>query len=194
MKWAFVDYENVGSLNKLNLALYEKVIVFVGATQKAISFGDDIYNRPIEILYIKVTEVLKNNLDMHLVYYLGKYDEKAPTHVSFEIISNDKCFGPLMNHIRLSGRQCYQINWESANHNQFKPKPQLTLIIQKQKDKLIKNITSTPKNSRPQKVQALHNHVRTCLKVAQKQAKQYVDELVKDGLLDISENKIKYKH
>ena len=34
MKWAFIDYENIGSLNKVDLSFYEKIIIFVGAKQK----------------------------------------------------------------------------------------------------------------------------------------------------------------
>jgi hypothetical protein len=33
MKWAFIDYENVGCLSKIDLSTYEKVVVFIGAKQ-----------------------------------------------------------------------------------------------------------------------------------------------------------------
>jgi len=38
MKWAFIDYENVGSLGKVDLSSYERVIVFLGAKAAAAGF------------------------------------------------------------------------------------------------------------------------------------------------------------
>lgn len=40
MKWAFIDYENIGCLSKVDLAAYSKVILFVGAKQSKVDLGD----------------------------------------------------------------------------------------------------------------------------------------------------------
>ena len=47
MKWAFIDYENIGCLSKVDLSIYDKVIIFVGAKQPKIDFGDKKYESPV---------------------------------------------------------------------------------------------------------------------------------------------------
>lgn len=40
MKWAFIDYENIGSLEKIDLEIYQRIIIFLGAKQSKIDFGN----------------------------------------------------------------------------------------------------------------------------------------------------------
>ncbi|MGF1761641.1 hypothetical protein L4D76_27820 [Photobacterium sagamiensis] len=54
MKWAFIDYENVGSLGRIELATYEKVVVFLGAKQPKIDFGDKKYDFPINLILVQL--------------------------------------------------------------------------------------------------------------------------------------------
>ena len=77
MKWAFIDYENVGCLGKVDLSTYNKVIVFIGAKQPKLDFGDKKYESPINLVLIQLKATQANNLDFHLSYYLGKYDNEA---------------------------------------------------------------------------------------------------------------------
>lgn len=77
MKWAFIDYENVGSLGKVDLSSYERVIVFLGAKQPKLDFTDKKYNMPINLLVVQLKASQANNLDFHLTYYLGKFDGQA---------------------------------------------------------------------------------------------------------------------
>ena len=109
MKWAFIDYENVGSLGKVDLPGYERVIVFLGARQPRLDFTDTKYDKPINLVVVQVKDSQANNLDFHLAYYLGKFDAQAESSVAFEVISNDTGFSPLIAHIKTSGRPCKQI-------------------------------------------------------------------------------------
>ena len=114
MKWAFVDYENVGSLAKVDLSSYARVTVFLGAKQPKLDFTDTKYDRPINLVVVQLKAVQANNLDFHLAYYLGKFDSETPANVAFDVISNDSGFSPLMGHIKTSGRPCKQVKVVNA--------------------------------------------------------------------------------
>lgn len=193
MRWAFIDYENVGSLNRVNLGNYTKVIVFVGAKQKVLNFGDDIYNKPIDFTYIKIAEVNKNNLDLHLAYYLSDYNHIAPENVSFDVISNDRAFSPLIKHVNLNIRKCVQIGWGETKNN-VKP-IQLTKGEKKKTPHLINNIIYMPKTARPKRRDALFNHIKTYMRVknnVELEVQKYIQELLEEGVINIDNELIKY--
>ena len=193
MRWAFVDYENVGNLTRVNLNNYTRVIIFVGAKQSTINFGDRTYTKPIDFTYIKITEVNKNNLDLHLAYYLADYNHSAPKEVSFEIVSNDRAFTPLVKHINLQGRKCIQVGWTCAIKSPVKPA--LTKGAKKEIPHLIKNITYMPVTARPKKLDALCNHIKTYMRVKKNvelEVKKYLQELEEEGIINIDNKLVKY--
>jgi len=193
MKWAFVDYENVGNLNRVNLSSYDRVVIFVGAKQNSINFGDELHPKPIDFTYIRISEVNKNNLDLHLAYYLSEYNHIAPQHVSFDIISNDRAFAPLVKHVNLNGRKCIQIGWAS----EIKSKMKVTVIKgeKKKTPHLINNITYMPVTARPKKLDALFNHIKTYMRVKKNvelEVQKYIQELQEEGVINIDNELIKY--
>lgn len=80
------------------------------ALRKVKAFG--LKAEIIVLVQLKATQ--SNNLDFHLSYYLGKYDGDIPADVSFDIISNDKGFSPLIAHIKANGRACKQVKVAAA--------------------------------------------------------------------------------
>ena len=113
LKIAFVDYENVGTLKNLDLSPYVYGVVLVGARQHQVTLKSD---NPCPLMVIKVPDHPgpaakrpKNNLDFHLAYYLGRYDTLLPPGVTFEVISSDRGFLALIDHITAHGRLCIQI-------------------------------------------------------------------------------------
>lgn len=112
-KIAFVDYENVGTLKNLDLSPYAYGVVLVGARQHQFTLKSD---NPCPLMVIKVPDHPgpaakrpKNNLDFHLAYYLGRYDIIVHPEVTFEVISSDRGFLALVEHIVTKGRVCIQI-------------------------------------------------------------------------------------
>ncbi|MBK1854035.1 hypothetical protein JO972_03645 [Verrucomicrobiaceae bacterium 5K15] len=106
MIWAFIDYENVGSLEELNLQKYDRLLVFVGPRHKRINLGDiptDSFSR-LEIIRMETTG--NNNLDFHLTFYMGVAHRAADNKISFHVISHDKGFDGLINHLKSQGRTC----------------------------------------------------------------------------------------
>lgn len=180
MKWAFIDYENIGCLSKIDLSVYEKVIVFAGAKQPKIDFGDKKYESPINLVLIQIKAIQSNNLDFHLSYYLGKYTQEVPTTISFEVITNDNGFSPLIAHIKANGRPCKQVKLVSASG---------------EISKLIHSLKSKPKEKRPQKVESLRNHIASQMKAKGNEVaiQNYLNQLVNQNVLTVSGNDVQYK-
>ena len=179
MKWAFIDYENIGNLGKVNLSEYERVIVFLGAKQPKLDFTEMKYDKPINMVVVQLKASQSNNLDFHLAYYLGKYDGQAESSVVFEVISNDSGFSPLIAHIRASGRACKQVKVAGASCDT---------------EKLIKNLSAKPKEKRPQKVTALRNHIASHLSIQGNEMaiQKAVNQLVQEKFLKVSDIGVEY--
>lgn len=179
MKWAFIDYENIGNLGKVNLSEYERVIVFLGAKQPKLDFTDTKYDKPINMVAVQLKATQANNLDFHLAYYLGKFDAQAERSVAFEVISNDSGFSPLIAHIKTGGRACRQIKVAGASG---------------ETQKLIKNLSSTPKEKRPQKVASLRNHIASQLRLQGNEMaiQKALNQLVNAKFLKLSDVGVEY--
>ena len=180
MKCAFIDYENVGCLSKIDLSAYEKVVVFIGAKQPKLDFGSKKYDVPINLVLVQIKATQPNNLDFHLSFYLGQYNAEAPSTVTFDVISNDNGFAPLISHIRPNGRICKQVKLSS-------PTGELS--------KLIHSLKSKPKEKRPQKVLSLKNHIASHMKIQGNEVaiQNHVNQLVNSNILVLSESGIEYK-
>lgn len=109
MIWAFVDYENVGSLEGLNTSDYERVFVFCGPKNTRIKVGALPTEGFCRIEVIGVATTGANNLDFHLAFHLGRFHEVADKGVAFHIISNDSGFNGLVNHLKKLERRCKKV-------------------------------------------------------------------------------------
>ncbi len=180
MKWAFIDYENIGCLGNVDLSVYEKVIVFIGAKQPKLDFGNKKYEMPINLQVIQIKASQPNNLDFHLSYYLGKYDQEAAAHIVFEVISNDNGFSPLIAHIKGNGRSCKQIKLLNSSA---------------ESSKLIQSLKCKPKEKRPQKVETLRNHIAAHMRIKGNEVaiQNHLNQLINAKLLTISDNGVQYK-
>ncbi|HHF0534535.1 TPA: PIN domain-containing protein [Vibrio alginolyticus] len=179
MKWAFIDYENIGSLGKVDISPYKKVVVFLGAKQSKIDFNESRYDKPIDLVLVQVKASQSNNLDFHLAYYLGKFDAEAAEAVTFDVISNDSGFSPLISHIKSTGRQCKQVKVTGVSG---------------ELQKLIQSLTSVPANKRPQKLKSLRNHVAALLRIKGNDAaiQGYLNHLVNNKVVRVSGDSVEY--
>ncbi len=115
MIWGFVDYENTGTLEGVSINEYNRLFVFCGPKNKKIKFGELSSTKfcQIELLGIKTTGA--NNLDFHIAFYLGRFQESASKDIEFHIISNDTGFNGLVNHLKKIGRKCKRISTKAPN-------------------------------------------------------------------------------
>ena len=115
MIWAFVDYENTGSIAGFNAADYARIFVFCGPNHNKLKFGEMPSTEFSRIELIALTTTGANNLDFHLAFYLGRLHESAEAVVEFHIISNDNGFNGLVSHLKKIGRKCKRISPKRKN-------------------------------------------------------------------------------
>ena len=103
MYWGFVDYENTGSLEGIDVKSYERLLIFCGPNISKLKLGElpTTEFTKIELIGIKTNGA--NNLDFHLAFYLGRDHEIAGNDVEFHIISNDDGFNGIIIFIGQQG-------------------------------------------------------------------------------------------
>jgi hypothetical protein len=109
----FIDFESVqpASLDFL-AADHFQVKVFVGATQKKLSFDlvTAVQRMGDRAEYIKISGVGPNALDFHIAYYIGRVASQEPT-AFFHVISKDAGFDPLIQHLK--DQKVFCARWQS---------------------------------------------------------------------------------
>lgn len=190
MIWAFVDYENVGSLESLNLSEYEKVFVFCGPKNTKIKLGilpSDCFS---SIDLIGVITIGANNLDFHLAFHLGRFHELADENITFHIISDDSGFNGLVNHLRKIGRKCKKVSKKAESPIQNAQSPlsdSASLVLAK--------LRQLDGRKRPRKRAKFLNWIKSQFQGLQGSAtpETVCEELVKAHLVRESGSNIIYK-
>lgn len=105
-----VDYENRQDLYLGHLNDDFKVIVFIGAQQNSEKLKKEIaeYNYESRVEYVNVLGVGKNSLDFYIAFTLGKLYASTQFNIVY-ILSKDKGFNPLIEHLRALGKNCIRI-------------------------------------------------------------------------------------
>jgi len=124
MQWGFVDYENTGSLEAIDLSKYQRVFVFLGPRNTKLKLGEVSSVDFCMLEIISLNTMGPNNLDFHLAFHLGRFHESADEAIEFHIVTNDSGFNGLVNHVRGLGRKCKRVPTKQVE----KPKsaPQLS--------------------------------------------------------------------
>lgn len=111
-KYLFVDYENVHQLNVDKIKNDNvKVFMLVGSFQNRIPFEMVKKTQYLgsDLTWIKIASEGKNNLDFHLCYLLGEYNNTTDKEVSFYVLSKDKGYDGVIKFINSNGRKCFRI-------------------------------------------------------------------------------------
>lgn len=190
IKWAFIDYENISGLEAVALEIYERVIVFLGAKQPKLDFGTSRYDHPLNLTIIQLKTTQANNLDFHLAYYLGKFDDKADSSITFDVVSNDNGFSPLISHIKNNGRSCHQIKTATVlSRSSASPEPEDLKL------RLLQSLKSREVKKRPQKVSTLRNYISSQLRIQGNELliQSYFNQLVTDKFIKVTGDSVVYK-
>jgi PIN domain len=110
MQWAFVDYENVGSLEGIKLENYQRIFVFFGPKNTKLKFGMLPTIGSLQLEIIGVPSISDNNVDFHLSFYLGIWHTQVEENIAFHIVSRDQGFNGLIQHVKGLGRECKRIS------------------------------------------------------------------------------------
>ena len=156
MAWAFVDYENTGSLEGINLSEYKKILVFCGPKNKKIKLGTLPISELCSIDIIGVSTTGSNNLDFHLAFHLGRFHEKTDSSIEFHIISNDSGFNGLVNHLKKIGRKCKKVSLKPA----IKPKKN-HIVLSECASLVVKRLEQLDGRKRPRKIPKLLNWIKS---------------------------------
>lgn len=202
MKYAFIDYENLHSLDGLNLVEYERIFLFVGAANKCINLTEK-FSDEVHITLITVKEIGKNNVDFHIAYYLGKLDTIVDKRIEFYILSNDQGYNGICQFISQQNNKRVCLRFENSKPEvqtvESVPEPQKIDKVSQAVNEYIAHIKATTKRHLPAKLSTLQNdiHSRTCLKSFNKQNEQstianVIQQLAHHKFIKIVDSKVNY--
>src|SRR4051812_15924519 len=101
MNHIFVDYENVHEVDHSLIGKQSvHLTLLLGSTQTKLDTAlvERLMKHPDSVDLVRLNSSGKNALDFALAYYLGKAANVDPT-ARFHIISRDKGFDPLIEHL-----------------------------------------------------------------------------------------------
>lgn len=197
--YALIDYENISSLEGINLDKYEKIIVFTGALQDAIKIPATTLINELSIRVVRVNAVSKNNVDFHLVLELGLLSGTLHDDIKFHVISNDKGYDDVIASLCKLGRDCARVTPAQPIKTKINPpanqtpNPKLTVyaeIVNKQVQHLLKCCKKP--NKMPSKYEALSSWLKSHMRSewTPERELQIKNILKQQGVIHISGNKI----
>lgn len=190
--YILIDFENVQPMNVAILRGHSmKLIVFVGANQKNISFElvTAIQTLGEDASYQKISGNGSNALDFHIAFYIGELAAKDP-NAFFHIISRDKGFDPLIAHMR--ERKIFALR-----HKDLSEIPFVRILNTNSLDEKIDAISaslSSRGSSRPRKVKTLANTVNALFMKTLDEAAQsaIISELQRRKHITINDQTVSY--
>ena len=191
--YVFIDFENV---QPKNLEILEnhpfKIFVFVGANQTKVPFdlATTLQNFGDDARYIKIAGNGQNALDFHIAFYIGQLSLQDPKGL-YHIISKDKGFDPLINHLKSKKIKVYR-------EKDLAEIPVLRISSATNKDEKIKAIINNLAGrgqSRPRKVKTLSNTINSLFnpRLEEKELAALVSELKNRKYIIIKDNNVSYK-
>jgi septum formation topological specificity factor MinE len=190
--YVLIDYESVQP-NQLELLNRDGFVayVFVGKAQTRLSFEtvSAIQDLGERAKYIKISGAGPNALDFHIAFYIGQIGATDP-NAFFHIISKDKGFDPLIEHLR--ERKVFSVRSETIGEIPIirastakTPKERMGLVVDR----------FNSGNSRPRTLPALRSSIDAILykQVGDQEVQAVIDQMVKAGLLTVTDEKVSYK-
>jgi hypothetical protein len=110
VEYIFIDYENTALRAIPDHDRIKMLILFAGENQKTVPFeiAESVRQLGSRSRLVRMQGSGKNALDFHVAYYLGKYAETDPKGI-FRIVSKDKGFDPLVEHLRAAQIDCSRV-------------------------------------------------------------------------------------
>lgn len=155
MQWGFVDYENTGSLEAIDLGKYQRVFIFLGPKNNKLKLGEISSVNFCTLEIISLNTMGQNNLDFHLAFHLGRFHESANEVIEFHIITNDSGFNGLVSHVKGLGRPCKRVPTTLID------KPKVVPKLSECASLVIERLAPIAKQKRPQKKTKLINWIKS---------------------------------
>jgi hypothetical protein len=184
-----VDFENVQQVDLSRLDEGCRVIIFVGASQKAI---------PIELVtsaqrlgprieWQRIEGNGTNALDFHIACHLGRILEKSP-QIPCIVLSKDKGFDPLLRQLNKIGLKCKRIN------SLLELDPKIVPMDDPHYKRVLELLGKSDKKTRPRRLKTLSQHISSMFQknIAQKDIDQVIDMLFANKMISETNNTISY--
>ena len=192
-EYVLIDLENV---QPKNLDLLKKhsfrVLVFCGANQVRIqrSVASGLQELGTNARYIEMSGNGRNALDFHIAFYLGKLAAADPG-ARFHIISRDKGFDPLIQHL-----QDRHIRVQREHDLAEIPLLRMagTASRDEQIDAIVRNLRGRGQ-ARPRKVKTLANTINSLFtkKLEESDLRSLIEELKMRRYISVNEGKVSYQ-
>jgi hypothetical protein len=192
INYVLIDYESVQPsqlelLNRDDFVAY----VFVGKAQAKLSFETvtAIQNLGERAKYIKISGAGPNALDFHIAYYIGQISTADP-EAFFHIISKDKGFDPLIEHLR--ERKVFSVRSETIGEIPIiraskarTPKERMGLVVERLQSG----------SSRPRTLSALRSTIESILykQIGEPDVQAVIDQMSKAGLITVTDERVSFK-
>lgn len=191
--YVLIDFENVQPKNLEILSKHPfKIFVFVGANQVKVSFDLATAMQKLgkDAEYIKISGNGPNALDFHIAYYIGELASQDPEAI-FHIISKDRGFDPLINHLKTR-------KIKVQREKDLAEIPVLRVSSSTSSDEkvsvIVKNLIGRGQ-SRPRKVKTLTNTINALFtkKLEDKELLSLVKHLQEKNYIVVKEGNVSYK-
>jgi len=190
--YVLIDYESVQPsqlelLNRDGFVAY----VFVGKAQTKLSFEtvSAIQELGERAKYVKISGAGPNALDFHIAFYIGQISATDP-EAFFHIISKDKGFDPLIEHLR--EQKVFSVRSETIGEIPIirastakTPKERMGFVVNRLKSG----------NSKPRTLATLRSAIDAILykQVGEPDVQAIIDQMIKAGLVIVKDEKVSFK-
>jgi PIN domain len=157
----FIDYENITQIRLSRIQRPNlKIFIFVGCAQTKIPFElvREAHQLGATVEWIGVEGLGPNSLDFHIVFYLGQISLQAPA-TNFVILSRDRGFDPLIQHLGQLGISCKRIE----NLERLSQSADLSYSPDFLADVALTKLEAIDPKSRPKTKSALYKYLKSLL-------------------------------
>ena len=197
--YILIDYENVKAGNLGLLAGHPlHVMIFIGARQPKIPVELAMQVQSLEAAeYIRISGNGPNALDFHIAFYIGSLTERDPG-AGFYIVSKDKGFGPLIDHLKARKVNANRVDDISGIPRIRKASPvggkkKPSTGDKKKIDTILKNLSNRG-SSRPRKMKTLSSTIAALFKgeLDEKKIGSLIEKLRTAGHIVVNGENVSY--
>jgi len=188
--YVLIDYENVqpDAIEALDRDHYN-VIVFVGSSQAKVTYevASVLQRMGDRASYIRISGNGGNALDFHIAYYIGSLSATEPD-AYFHIVSKDKGFDPLIEHLK--GRQILAGRSNGVSELPL-VKAESSKSMAEKAAAVAAHLERIPK---PRTVKTLGSTINSLFQktLGEEEIQRIISELARKGVIAVNEGKISY--
>ncbi|MEO7424234.1 MAG: PIN domain-containing protein [Fibrobacteria bacterium] len=186
MEYLLIDLENVSPQDVLNADKDLSILIFFGEKQDSIksTLVQSTQPRGEKVEWIRITGCGKNALDFHIAFYLGRISKIEPNS-HFTILSKDKGFDPLVQHMNAQAIHCNRMEAMAGEKGEAGA---LAVFVREIEEHFKKEkVDMRPKNRAKLKAYLSHR-----FKIAGGMVDAALENLIQEKKIAVSGNRIQY--